>query len=140
MTLNDFLGPEPDIVDLRSETRWGAIEELIHHLVTTGRIAAEHRDEIAMAVRRREEAVSTAIGFGIALPHATTGLVPDVICAPGRSRKGLQFDALDGKPVHAVILLLVPPGQLEKHLHILANIAGLLHQDDFRKQFWGGFM
>lgn len=140
MTLSDLLGPEPKIVDLRSETRWGAIEELIHHLVVTGRIAAEHRDEIAEAVRKREASAGTGIGFGVGVPNAATDRVPDPVCALGRSRNGVQFDALDGKPVHAVILFLVPPGQFEKHLHTLATIAGLLHKEDFRRRFWDGFM
>ena len=51
-----------------------------------------------------------------------------------------RHTALDGKPVQAVLLFLVPVGQLQKHLHILANIAGLLHRDDFRKKFFDGFM
>ncbi len=140
MTLNNPLGPEPNIVDLRSETRWGAIEELIHHLVVTRRIAAEHRDDIAMAVRKREEAMSTGIGFDYAVPHATTGLISDAVVQLGFSRKGLQFDSLDGKPVHIVALVLFPPGQMQKHIHLLANIAKLLHSDDSRDGLWDRFM
>ena len=53
MDFDDLLGPDPDIVELRGETRWEAIEELIGHLVVTGKIAAEHREEIAASVRKR---------------------------------------------------------------------------------------
>jgi len=51
-----------------------------------------------------------------------------VVGAIGRSRKGVQFDALDGKPVKLVMLFLVPQGQFQKHLHTLANLAKLLHK------------
>ncbi len=50
-----------------------------------------------------------------------------MVGAIGRSRKGVQFDALDGKPVKLVMLFLVPQGQFQKHLHTLANLAKLLH-------------
>ncbi|HZI33276.1 MAG TPA: PTS sugar transporter subunit IIA, partial [Candidatus Binatia bacterium] len=75
---------------------------------------------------------TTGIGFGIAMPHASTVLVSEVVGALGRSRRGVQFDALDGRPVRLVMLFLVPQGQFQKHLHTLSNIAKLLHKQDFR--------
>ncbi len=140
MDLDDFLGPGASVVELRAENRWEAIEELIGHLVATHRIATEHRDSIARSVRRRESSMSTGIGFGTGFPHTATELVPDVVAVVGRSRKGVQFDALDGKPVHLVLLFLVPAGQLEKHANTLANFAKLLHRQDFRDGLWGRFM
>lgn len=130
MDFDDLLGPDPDIVELRGETRWEAIEELIGHLVVTGKIAAEHREEIAASVRKRESAMSTGLGFGIGLPHATTEWVSDVVRASGHSKKGLQFDSLDGKPVHVILLFLLPAGQPQKHLNTLANIALRLLRND----------
>ena len=55
-----------------------------------------------------------------------------MVGAIGRSRKGVQFDALDGKPVNLVMLFLVPQGQFQKHLHTLANLAKLLRKQDSR--------
>jgi mannitol/fructose-specific phosphotransferase system IIA component (Ntr-type) len=132
MDLNDFLGPEPMIIDLRAENRWQAIEELVSCLVTHGKIKPEHDDAIVASVKKRETSMSTGIGFGIGIPHAATELVSDVVGAVGRSRKGVQFEALDGKPVHLVMLFLVPQGQFQKHLHTLSNLAKLLHKSDFR--------
>ena len=123
MELNDFLGPKPIVVELKAEERWAAIDELLGHLVAHNKIKAEQRDTIAEAVRKRETAMSTGIGLGIALPHASTDLVPDLVGAVGRSRKGIQFESSDGKPVNLVLLFLVPQGQFQKHLYTLANIA-----------------
>src|ERR1039458_10431568 len=103
MDFEDFLGPEVNVVDLRAQDRWQAIEELINHLVATRKIPTQHRDSIARSVRRRESGMSTGIGFGIGIPHASTELVPEVVAVVGRSRKGIQFDALDDKPVHLVL-------------------------------------
>jgi len=140
MDFDDLLGPQPNIIELRAEKRWEAIEELISHLVATHKIATEQRDAIARSVRQRESAMSTGIGFGIGLPHAATELISEVVGAVGRSRRGIQFDALDGKLVHLVLLFLVPAGQFQKHVNTLANIAKLLHRDDFRDGLWRRFM
>jgi len=130
--LGDILHRDQIIADLRATNRWEAIDELIANLVATGKIKPEHRDGITAAVRKRESSMSTGIGYGIGLPHASTDLIGEVVGAFGRSKQGVNFDALDGKPVNLVILLLVPQGQFQKHLHTVANIAKLLHQADFR--------
>lgn len=130
--LNDFFGPNPIVIDLQAENRWQAIDELIGCLVTNGKIKPQDRDAIVTSVKKRESSMSTGIGFGIGIPHASTDLVSEVIGAIGLSRKGIQFEALDGKPVHRVMLFLVPQDQFQKHLHVLANIAKMLHKADFR--------
>ena len=140
MDLDDLLGPKPTVIDLRAEDRWEAIDELINHLVSSQKIKPEHRKAIAASVRLRESSMSTGIGFGIGLPHATTDLIPDVVAAVGRSRKGVQFAALDGKLVNLIMLFLVPTGQFQKHQYTLAIIAKLLHGSDFRDGLWRRFM
>lgn len=133
MTLADIIAPENIITDLASADRWGVIDELVDRLVQTGRIKAENRDAIVSAIRRRENSMSTGIGFGIGIPHASTDLIPEVTGAFGRSKQGLDFDALDNQPVTLVVLFLVPQGQFQKHLHTLADIAKLLHRREFRQ-------
>ena len=76
--------------------------------------------------------MSTGIGFGVGLPHASTEFVSDLVTVVGRSRNGIEFDSLDGKPVNLVMLFLVPQGQFQKHLNTLASLAKLLQDEDFR--------
>jgi len=125
------------IVELQASDRWQAIDELIGALVATGKILPENRDPISAAVRKRELSMSTGIGFGIGIPHASTDLVQDVINIVGRSKKGVDFDSLDGQPVRLVFLFLVPQGQFQKHTHALANIAKSLHSAEFRQALEG---
>jgi mannitol/fructose-specific phosphotransferase system IIA component (Ntr-type) len=139
MDLDDFLGPKPIIIDLLARDRWEAIDELLGALVTHAKIKSEHRGAIQTAVEQRERRFGTGIGFGIGIPHASTDLVSEVVGVIGRSRKGLQFDALDGEPVKLVLLFLVPAGQFQKHINTLANIAKMLHREDFRDGLWGRF-
>jgi fructose-specific phosphotransferase system IIA component len=133
MDLGDILSNAQIITDLQATDRWQAIDELINNLVATGKIKPEHHDAIAAVVKKRESSMSTGIGFGIGIPHASTDLIQEVVGALGRSRKGVNFDALDNQPVNLVMLFLVPQGQFQKHLHTLANIAKLLHKADFRQ-------
>jgi mannitol/fructose-specific phosphotransferase system IIA component (Ntr-type) len=133
MDLVDILTKDQIVTDLRATNRWEAIDELIDTLVATGKIRPEHRDAIAAVVRKREQSMSTGIGFGVGIPHASTELINEVIGALGRSKAGVNFDALDNQPVHLVMLFLVPQGQFQKHLHTLASIAKLLHKAEFRQ-------
>ncbi len=133
MDLGDILSSDQIITDLRAANRWEAIDELIGKLVSTGKIKSEHQEAIAAVVKKREASMSTGIGFGIGIPHASTDLIEAVVGALGRSKGGVVFDALDNQPVHLVMLFLVPQGQFQKHLHTLANIAKLLHRADFRQ-------
>src|SRR5436853_6876125 len=133
MNLADILNREQILPELQASTRWEAIDELINNLVTTGKIQPENRDAIAAVVKKRETSMSTGIGFGIGIPHASTELIYEVAGAFGRSKKGVNFDALDNQPIRLVMLFLVPQGQFQKHLHTLANIAKLLHKTEFRQ-------
>jgi mannitol/fructose-specific phosphotransferase system IIA component (Ntr-type) len=133
MELGDILTKDQIITDLQASNRWEAIDELIKNLVATNKIKSEHHDAIAAVVKKRESSMSTGIGCGIGIPHASTDLIYEVVGALGRSRKGVNFDALDNQPVSLVMLFLVPQGQFQKHLHTLANIAKLLHKGEFRE-------
>ena len=133
MDLGDILSPEQIQADLKASTRWEAIDELINNLVSCSKIKPVDREAIVAVVRKRESSMSTGIGFGIGIPHASTDLIYEVVGAFGRSKKGLNFDALDNQPVNLVMLFLVPQGQFQKHLHTLAKIAKLLHKKEFRQ-------
>ena len=133
MNLGDILGSDNILPELKSANRWDAIDELIANLVDTGKIKAADREAIAAVVKKRETSMSTGIGFGIGIPHASTDLIYEVVGCFGRSKTGVNFDALDNQPVNLVMLFLVPQGQFQKHLHTLANIAKLLHKREFRQ-------
>jgi mannitol/fructose-specific phosphotransferase system IIA component (Ntr-type) len=131
-SLGEILTEEQIITDLRATDRWQVIDELISNLIATGKVKAEHRDGITAAVRKRESSMSTGIGYGIGIPHASTDLVSEIAGAFGRSKSGIVFDSLDGQPVSLAILLLVPQGQFQQHLHTVANVARLLQKAELR--------
>jgi mannitol/fructose-specific phosphotransferase system IIA component (Ntr-type) len=140
MNLDDLFGPKPVVLNLQAKDHWEAIDELIGHLVTTRKIKTEHKDAIVAAVKKRESSMSTGVGSGIGMPHAMTDLISEAIWALGGSKNGIQFDAMDGRPVEMVILFLIPQGQFQKHLHTLAEIAKLLHNAEFRAELRRRFL
>lgn len=133
MGLKDIVRPENIIPELKAKDRWQAIDELIDRLAQTGSIPHQFKEEISAAVHRRERSMSTGIGFGVGLPHASTPLIDEVVAAFGRSRTGIDFDALDGQPVKLVMLFLVPQGRFQNNLHILAAIAKMLQRREIRQ-------
>ena len=129
MDLASLLTVEQIIPQMQATERWGAIVELVDVLAAAGKVKAEDRDVVLAALRQREETMSTGIGFGIAIPHASSDRVGEVIAAFGRSMTGIEFDSLDNAPV----LFVVPRDQFQVHLRTLAAIAKLLNDRAVRE-------
>lgn len=137
MTLVNLLSEDQIIPQMGSSERWEAITELVDLLVKVGKIKAADREVVFEAIRQREGTMSTGIGFGIAIPHASSDKVDEVVAAFGRSTKGVRFDSLDGEPVFFIVLFVVPKDQFQTHLRTLAAIAKFLNdkavRDDLSK-------
>jgi mannitol/fructose-specific phosphotransferase system IIA component (Ntr-type) len=131
--LGDILSEGHILTDLRATSRWEAIDELVAHLAGMATIKPQDCDAISAAVKKRERSMSTGIGLGVGMPHASTDLIDHVVGALGRSKQRIDFDALDGQPVNLVLLLLIPQGQFRKHLHTVADISALLRNKELRQ-------
>jgi mannitol/fructose-specific phosphotransferase system IIA component (Ntr-type) len=134
MTLANLLSADQIIPEMRAKERWSAIAELADLLVAANRIAPEDRKEILDALEAREHTMSTGIGFGIAIPHASSGRVTQVIAAFGRSNDGIDFGSLDHAPVRFVVLFIVPKDEFQMHLRTLAAIAKFLNDRSVRER------
>ena len=133
MSLASLLTSEQIIPEMKATERWPAIVELIDLLVEQKKIEPASRDGILAALKQREETMSTGIGFGIAIPHASSENVSEVVAAFGRSTQGIEFDALDNAPVKFVVLFIVPKNQFQTHLRTLAAIAKFLNDRSVRE-------
>ena len=134
MMLANLLSAEQIIPEMQAGERWLAIEEIIARLVAAGRILPEDRPSVLAALKQREETMSTGIGFGIAIPHASSDCVTDVVAGFGRSKAGIEFDSLDNQPVHFIVLFIVPRDQFQTHLRTLAAIAKFLNDRTVRDE------
>ena len=127
MTLGNLLSADTILPEMQATERYAAIAELVTLLVDRGRINASDRETVLTALRAREETMSTGIGFGIAIPHASSDKVDKVVACFGRSSAGIEFESLDNQPVRFVVLFIVPKDQFQTHLRTLAAIAKFLN-------------
>ncbi len=137
MSLASLLSSEQIVPEMQATERWPAIVELIDLLVGLDKIEESSRESILAALKQREETMSTGIGFGIAIPHASSEDVTEVVAAFGRSTQGIEFDALDNAPVKFVVLFIVPKNQFQTHLRTLASIAKFLNDRSVRESLAG---
>jgi nitrogen PTS system EIIA component len=127
----DFLSPNAVVTELSASTKKGVLEELVNLLTKDGKVK-DAKITVDVLIER-EKLGSTGIGQGIAIPHAKTDQASHVVAAFGLSRRGVQFDALDGEPVNIFFLLVAPPDSAALHLKALARISRLLKDKFFRQ-------
>ncbi len=115
---------------LESTNKFKAIEELA--LVFKGCDVCDDIDTLIKALKEREEIMSTGIGFGIAIPHAKIGTIQEMAFAIGISKEGIDFDSMDGEPVHLVILVAAGEKQHKEYLRLLSNIMSIIKKENVK--------
>ena len=131
MKVMEFLDVSAISLDMKSATKKDAIAELCELLTAQGKV--KNNDAVVTALMEREKLGSTGIGQGVAIPHGKSDGVQDLVAALGISRKGIEFEALDGEPVHIIFLLIAPANSAGQHLKALARISRLLKDKFFRQ-------
>jgi len=131
LTLAGFTRVDATVYELSSPRKNEIIAELVDKLVEVGVIGADQSQAVANTIVDREKLGSTAVGRGVAIPHAKHPAVPDVVAVVGRSREGVDFGALDGEPVNIIFLVVAPPNAPTRHLRVLEHIAWLLRDGTF---------
>lgn len=124
MRIYDLLDESVVKVELESFDKEECFEEMIDLLVRSGRIT--DRAAALEAIQQREQQGTTGIGKGIAIPHGKHPSVNGLVAALGMSDEGIEFDAVDGEPVHLVCMLLSTNNDPGPHIQALAEISRLL--------------
>ncbi|MDD4899976.1 MAG: PTS sugar transporter subunit IIA [Candidatus Omnitrophica bacterium] len=132
MKIMDFLSKEAIVPDIKASKKDEVIKELVDVLINSGEVDKRHRNKIIEALLARESLGSTAIGQGVAIPHAKSDSATKLVAAFGLSKKGVDFDSLDGEPAYIFFLLLAPQDSAGPHLKALARISRLLKDKYFR--------
>jgi fructose-specific phosphotransferase system IIA component len=120
------------IMHIEQGTKKEIIENMVDAIPTLQE-DRQTREEILKTILKRESIESTGIGKGIAIPHAKSDNIKDFHIILGISKPGVDFAALDGKPVKIIFLVLSAEKNKVLYIRILARLARLLHNQDFRK-------
>jgi len=133
MKIMDFLSKKAIVTDIKSSKKEDVIKELVDALINNTEIEKRSRNRLIEALIARESLGSTAIGQGIAIPHAKCDCVDKLTAAFGLSKKGVDFDSLDGEPAYIFFLLVAPADSAGPHLKALAKISRLLKDKYIRE-------
>lgn len=132
MNITDLLTRETMILDLQSTDKASVIDELVEKLAQAGRL--NDKQQYKEAILAREAQSTTGIGEGIAIPHAKTSAVKTPAIAFGRSKAGIDYEALDGQPSHLFFMIAAPEGANDTHLETLSRLSSLLMDPGFRQK------
>jgi mannitol/fructose-specific phosphotransferase system IIA component (Ntr-type) len=133
MKLAKLLSADQIILDMKAVEHWPAILELVDQLVQTRRLPVSIKEQVLTELKTREDQVSTGIGSGVAIPHAFSDDIEEVAAIFGRSKAGIDFEAIDNAPVHFIILFIVPRKDYHLHLRTLAAIAKMFTNCEVRR-------
>jgi PTS system nitrogen regulatory IIA component len=133
MKLGDFLKKEYVFPDLQAAGKQEVLAELVDGLAAN--MEDLEREAALDVLVERENLGTTGIGEGVAIPHGKLEKLEGIVLAVGRSKQGVDFEALDFKPCKIFFLVLAPEQVAGMHLRILAHISRLLKDEEFRKSF-----
>src|SRR5213593_1716709 len=136
LAIEGFLRSTLFLPDLRSRRKPAALEEMVQALVPAG--VTRHPEAILDLLGQREALGSTAIGRGVAVPHARSALIGERAVLVARSVRGIDFDAPDGEPVHLFFLIVAPSVEHDPiYLKLLADIVRAVRLTKVRQRLLG---
>ncbi len=121
---------EDRVVDLEARDKATALNKLIDVIGTAAQVV--DKEAFRKAIFDRERLLSTGIGLGLAVPHAKMNGVKDIVMAVGRSKAGINFDSIDGKPVYLVVLIGAAEEQRDTYIKLLAELIAFLKNEKNR--------
>lgn len=132
MKVHELLNVKYILTEFKSENKDDVINELVNLLKGDERVT--DLEEVRKCVFEREEKMSTGVGKGFAIPHGKTNYVTDILAAFGKSKTPIEYNSLDGEPVHLLFLLIGKENLVAKHIKLLSRISRLMNNEEFRKK------
>lgn len=130
MKLSKFCEEDLISFELKGESKNEVINELVD-LASKSKLVKDG-SELLKDILEREKLVTTGVGYGVAFPHAKSRAVKGIVIAFGRSKKGVDFDSMDKKPVHLFFLISAPEDAIGAHLNVMARLSYLMKSEKNR--------
>jgi PTS system nitrogen regulatory IIA component len=135
MKILEVMPKEAILDDLKSQNKKSVLEELVVPLVG---ITGMSQENLARVLMERERLGSTGIGGGIGIPHGKIKGLETLVLGFGLSRKGIDFESIDGQLTHIFFVLITPEDSTGLHLKLLARISRILKNDHFKDRLLNG--
>ena len=132
MKLSKFCSEDLITFSLKSAEKKDVLRELV--TIAGESNLVKDADELLRDVREREELVTTGVGYGVAFPHAKTKATKGIVIVFGRSEKGIDFDAMDHKPVHLFFMIAAPEDAIGAHLNVMARLSYIMKSEENREK------
>jgi fructose-specific phosphotransferase system IIA component len=132
MKLSKFCEEDLMTFDLQGQSKDEVITELVDIAAQSNLV--RDRDELLSAVLEREKLVTTGVGYGVAFPHAKTRALKGIVIVFGRSEVGVDFKAMDKKPVHLFFLIAAPEDAIGAHLNVMARLSYVMKSEKNRER------
>ncbi|MCF6159033.1 MAG: PTS sugar transporter subunit IIA [wastewater metagenome] len=130
--LSEVLAKERIVIHVKGKDKYDVLGKLVHVARVSGKVTNEA--DLLRKVTEREKIKSTGIGGGIGIPHAQTSGVTDIIACLGVSEQGIEFNAVDGRPVHLILLIATKERTNSTYLGLLSRIARLFIDEPFKQK------
>lgn len=125
----NYLSPER-IIDVQADTKEGALQELVEVICTSPKISDQ--ETFSKNIFAREKLMSTGIGYGIAIPHIRDDSISDFVIALGRKKEGLEYEAVDRKPVRLIFMIGGNKSQKKDYIRLLSRLTLRLKNKEFK--------
>jgi PTS system nitrogen regulatory IIA component len=122
------------LMDLQATDLEGVFREQLDAFKALGKLTEKQADELLENLMRRERAGTTGVGKGVALPRGRHPDLADFLMPLGRSKKGIEFHALDRQPVHIVATILIPTGAEEENMQLSESLHRCMRSETFRSR------
>lgn len=132
MKLSKFCSEELITFELKATDKKAILAELVK-LASASQLVKDG-GELLKDVQEREELVTTGVGYGVAFPHAKTKATKGIVIAFGRSESGIDFEAMDHKPVHLFFLIAAPEDAIGAHLNVMARLSYIMKSEENREK------
>lgn len=132
MKLYELLKKEFVLAEIKGNNKDEVINEMIDLFKDDSRV--NDIEKVRECVIEREKIMSTGVGKGFAIPHGKTNSITDILAAFGKTKKSIEYESLDGNPVHLVFLLVGKDNLVSTHIKLLSRISRMMNKDDFRNQ------
>ncbi len=135
MKIVELISRDRIVASLAASNKSAILEELAAHLAAAQ--PSLDKKELARVLIDREALASTAIGQGVAIPHGKLADLDEIIACLGRTKVGIDFDSIDGKPTFLFFVMVAPENSTGAHLKALARISRMFRNEEFKELLLG---